>query len=322
MPIDPPYPSKQLAIHQLLVAARRTVLHEALAAALGRADPDVVGRQIQELSPPAARQRLAQAGIRNEHVFATPEVLSKRPTVLGYYRLLLGVPQKQFYTSETGLSRFKTMETRDRITGVIAPLLPALCLALNAVMAELVLQLDPEISPLDLQQLPLLTLGAQFDGMIRNDIGRAATGELFLVIREIVEAHLTAETDTTLTLENASGRQVRVALASDPDVCIFEHFGDEQRLNVAIENKGGTDRSNAHNRAGEAEKSHQKVRGRTGNFWTVIALKGVNRRQLETESPTTTEWFNVSEVLARSGADYERFRRRLVGAVGISLDGG
>lgn len=171
---------------------------------------------------------------------------------------------------------------------------------------------------LDLEQLPLLTLGAQFDGGWRNGIGRAATAGVFLAIREIVEPHLTSETETTLVVQNAAGRRVRVVLASDPDVAITEEFADgPDQTNVAIEIKGGTDRSNAHNRAGEAEKSHQKVRNIARDSWTIIAMKGVEKEQLATESPTTRRWYDVAEVLGRVGSDWERFKNDLKGAVGI-----
>jgi len=46
---------------------------------------------------------------------------------------------------------------------------------------------------------------------------------------------------------------------------------------VAIEVKGGTDVSNAHNRAGEAEKSHTKAKGKGfRDFWTIISKKGLD----------------------------------------------
>ena len=45
--------------------------------------------------------------------------------------------------------------------------------------------------------------------------------------------------------------------------------------------------SNAHNRAGEAEKSHQKVSTLARDLWTVISLKRVDVGALRTESPTT-----------------------------------
>ena len=313
-----PYPEKQIAFHQLLVAARRTVLRQALSAALGTARPEVVRQQLDHYAPTGARQVLAKAGIRDEHVFATPEVLLIRPTTLGYYRLLLGVSQKAFYKSELGLSRFKAMEVRDVVRPAIESDIPELCTALNQQLAELVIQFSPEVTKDDVEQLPLLTLGAQFDGGWRNNIGSVATQEVFLVIKELVADHIVNMTETSLTLENSSGRKVRINLASDPDVAVIEQFpGAADQFQLALEIKGGTDRSNAHNRAGEAEKSHQKVKGKARDFWTLIATKGVDKNQLEVESPTTRRWFDVAEVLARSGPDWERFGNDLRGAVGI-----
>jgi hypothetical protein len=127
--------------------------------------------------------------------------------------------------------------------------------------------------------------------------------------------------DRRLTLRNASSRKVVTALASDPDVCLQEEFDGRLRNKVAIEIKGGTDKSNAHNRAGEAEKSHQKAR-REGfrDFWTLIAKKGLDLSKLRNESPTTNSWFNVAQVLGRKGEDWEEFRSRLAGEVGIPLN--
>jgi len=42
-------------------------------------------------------------------------------------------------------------------------------------------------------------------------------------------------------------------------------------------------------------------------------------RKLKQESQTTTEWFDVTELLARSGRDWEDFRQRLASAAGIPL---
>jgi len=41
--------------------------------------------------------------------------------------------------------------------------------------------------------------------------------------------------------------------------------------------------------------------------------------KLRQESQTTTEWFDVTDILARDGRDWEDFRQRLAGAVGIPL---
>jgi hypothetical protein len=119
---------------------------------------------------------------------------------------------------------------------------------------------------------------------------------------------------------NSAGRTVVIALAADPDVRVQEEFSGKLQNKVAIEIKGGTDKSNAHNRAGEAEKSHQKARGEGfRDFWTIIAKKGLEIEKLRKESPTTNSWFDAAQVLGREGEDWEEFRNRLAGQVGIPL---
>ena len=59
--------------------------------------------------------------------------------------------------------------------------------------------------------------------------------------------------------------------------------------------------SNAHNRAGEAEKSHQKAKAQGfRGFWTVIAKKGLSMETLQAESPTTQRWFDAAHVLGQN----------------------
>jgi hypothetical protein len=42
-------------------------------------------------------------------------------------------------------------------------------------------------------------------------------------------------------------------------------------------------------------------------------------KKIEAESPTTNSWFDVSEVLGRQGDDWQEFKSRLAGEVGIPL---
>jgi hypothetical protein len=109
-------------------------------------------------------------------------------------------------------------------------------------------------------------------------------------------------------------------LGSDPDISVEEEISGTLRKKVAIEIKGGTDKSNAHNRAGEAEKSHVKARN-TGfrDFWTIIAKKGVDQGRLQSGSPTTNSWFDVAQVLGRQGPEWEEFCSRMVEVMGIPV---
>lgn len=315
-----PGPSRQIAFHQLLVAARKTWLNDALAAALDSVDVSAVKRELDRLVPADVQKILSRAGVRDEYVFACPSLLEASPTLLGYYRLLLGASQKSFYSSGNGLGRFKKMETHGALPDPLRTALPELCGLFADPLAELVRQISPQITSRDVAELPLLALGSQFQGANNNAIGRQATLEVFLAIADVVESHTAKRTRTRLEVTNASGRTVLISLAADPDVRIDETFGDETHHQVAIEIKGGTDKSNVHNRAGEAEKSHQKAKA-TGyrEFWTIIALGGIDRETLKSESPTTQSWFDAAHVLGRTGADWEGFKSRLVGKVGIPI---
>jgi hypothetical protein len=178
--------------------------------------------------------------------------------------------------------------------------------------------MSPTLTDRDLAELPLLALGSQFQGSNNNAIGKQATLDVFRSIAEIVSDYIFERSDRILKVRNASGRIVVIALASDPDVSVREEFGAKKHNKVAMEIKGGTDISNAHNRAGEAEKSHQKAKNDGyRDFWTVIAKRGLNMRKLKAESPTTNSWFDAAHVLGRVGSDWEDFRHRLAEAVGI-----
>jgi hypothetical protein len=313
-------PSRQVIFHQMLVAARRTALMDALSEALGMIDPNLLKKQISQYVPNDAQKLLASAGIRDEHVFPVPAILTQQPTLIGYYRLLLGVSQKRFYRKGTDMGPFKSMESRGFLNPKNRPDLEGFCTVMAEHLAELVRQISPRITARDISELPLLTLGAQLYGSNNNAIGKRATLEVFVSVAEIVKAFIVSQDARKITLVNASQRKVILALSTDPDIRIQEEFEGTLRNKVAIEIKGGTDISNAHNRAGEAEKSHQKAKKQGfGYFWTLISKSGLSMDKLKQESPTTNSWFDVAQVLAREGDDWKDFRSRFAGETGIPL---
>ncbi len=189
-------------------------------------------------------------------------------------------------------------------------------------LSELVTALPGGLHRSDVEQLPLLMLGAQADGSWRTRIGQSATKSVYQGIRAVVEASglefADSPDETSLTLVNHAGRKITAALAADPDVVIREDIGAVSVLKVAVEIKGGTDQSNAHNRAGEAEKSHQKARAsNAADFWTIISLDRVDRTVIFAESPTTRQWFDVTQVVRQQGADWDRFVDAVKIAMGI-----
>lgn len=76
------------------MAARKTWLTDALGETLACIEPTILKGELSTFIPLDVQRILAAAGIRDEHVFPTPAILEMKATLLGYYRLLLGVPQK------------------------------------------------------------------------------------------------------------------------------------------------------------------------------------------------------------------------------------
>jgi len=287
---------------------------------LGQLDQTIVKTQIRQYVPADVQKILAAAGLRDEYVFPVPVVVETKPSLVGYYRLLLGAPQKSYYKGSTGMGRFKGMEGLGTLSKNVRPFMPDFCKAMAKPLAALVRQM-PNITERDLHELPLLTFGSQLQGSNNTQIGKTAMKEVFVAVKEIVAKYIVTATEKKLTLENSAGRTVFITLSHDPDVCVQEQVDDRIHHRVAIEVKDGTDASNAHNRAGEAEKSHQKAK-KLGfpEFWTIISKQGLELFKLQAESPTTNHWFDVAEVLARRGKDWDDFRQRLAGACAIPLD--
>jgi hypothetical protein len=319
--LNPPSPARQVFFHQLLLAARSLWLSDALSETLGQVDQETVQAQIRLIVPSDVRKILAAAGLREDHIFPVPVVIKIKPSLVGYFRLLLGAPQKSFYNSATGMGRFKSMEELGSLSSKQEAYLEHFCRAMSGPLSELVRQI-PDISRRDLDELPLLTFGAQLQGSNNTRIGKTAMKELFLAIKDLVAEHIVETQERRIVVQNAAGRIVHISLAQDPDVAVVEIMSDKsQHRKVAIEVKGGTDVSNVHNRAGEAEKSHQKAR-RNGfpEFWTVISKQGLQVSKLQRESPTTNHWFDLAQLLAREGPDWSEFSQRLAGTVGVRLE--
>lgn len=318
--IEIPDTGKQVFAAAFLAEIRENGLHEAVGRSVASVDPSVLRAEIVSCAPSNGLKILQGTGVRDEEVFATPSMFREAPGILTYFRLLLGISQKQFYTKASGLNLFKPMETRNAITPDADANLEHLAISLNEAMYELLLALPEKALRVNVDQLPLLTLGAQADGSWRTKIGTNAATEVFEALKSIVRSAKQdyVETASSITVINSSNREVTLMLAPDPDVVIREDFGTSSVYKAAIEIKGGSDYANIHNRAGEAEKSHQKARqDGAGDCWTVINLHRAEMNKLRQESPSTREWIDLVEVQGRSGETWRRLTDLTRSAMGI-----
>lgn len=279
-----------------------------------------INQQLDALAPAADLQKLASRSIRGEFVFALPLILRNKPNLLGYYRLLLGYSQKEFY-QKSRLGPFAIMEEKGVLPDRLRPHLETLCQALVQRASELLNQIGFEKVTLELlDDLSLLTLGPQLRGSLNTRIGKMANRAVFEIIQQLVGPTVTSVAESRLELVNASQRQVIITFSADPDISIYEKISAKNRRNiVAIEIKGGTDRSNIWNRLGEAEKSHQSAKQKGFvEFWTIYNVPNLNLSRAHEKSPTTNRFYNLLQLSSPSSEEFADFRERLLSMVGIA----
>ena len=212
------------------------------------------------------------------------------------------------------------LEEDGRLTEATRQELLELCGALAGRASEMLRAVGFEkVTAQLLDDLSLLTVGPQLRGSLNNEIGEQAIKIVFDLIRGIVAHALQLETDTRIELLNSSNRRVVIQFSADPDIKIIEQTSSTAERNlVAIELKGGQDESNAWNRLGEAEKSHQTAKQRDfREFWTIFNVSRLDLAKAKEKSPTTNRFFNLKRISVLGSAESEDFKNQMISLVGI-----
>lgn len=309
-------PNLQVSFYYRLQEVRSLYLHEALKETVQKVSISVIDQELSTLVNADALKKIALSGLRGEIFFPVPCLITKNPFLLGYYRLLLGFSQKEFY-NKGPFGRFKHMEDEGNIRCRISDQIPYLCKSLIR-SAEILVNGIHNISLPVVHELQLLTLGPQLRGRENTRLGQEASQEVYDLIRSITHLYIKNTTERSIHIENDSQRTVMIEFSSDPDVRIMEVLPSGIRPLVSIEIKGGTDSSNIHNRLGEAEKSHQKAR-QMGffEFWTIIRVD-IDYKIAKQESPTTSHFFHLDYIKKPDSPEHKKFRDLLCSLLGIS----
>jgi len=307
----------QIGFHYRLKSIKDLYFHEALKKTVRKLNISSIDSELKNLVSNEALQRLASFSLRGEVMFPLPILLNENPYLLGYYRLLLGFSQKEFY-SKGPFGLFKSMEVDGKLSERSNSQLISLCQSLIS-SGELLLKQIDDASVLIFTELQLLTIGPQFRGSKNNELGQIATQQTFSIIKDLVSSYIEFSTLTSLSIKNDSRRTVKIQFSSDPDIEIKEDLNSGTRGLISIEIKGGRDYSNIHNRIGEAEKSHQKAKLRGySEFMTIISVD-IDYDQLRKESPTTTHFFQLDLISDKSTLEFRRFKDLLSSILSISI---
>ena len=310
-------PDLQIAFYYKLKSINDQYLYQALSSTIENLSIPEIDRQLTEFVDPESLKKVALHGLRGELFFAIPCIMQSNPRLLGYYRLLLGISQKEFY-NKGPFGAFRRMEEQGIISQKIRSQIEPLCISLIGASEIMVAHID-EISLTTIRDLQMLTLGPQLRGGLNTEFGKNASEIVFKMLKSLVAPYLKNETNRELIIQNDSRRIVTIEFSSDPDISIIEKIGLTSRPLVSIEIKGGKDKSNIHNRIGEAEKSHQKAKGQNFfEFWTMLRVD-LDYAHAKRESPTTTRFFNIDHIQDPNHEEYQLFRDLLSSLLSIQI---
>lgn len=310
-------PDLQIAFYHKLKSINDQYLYQALSDTIKNLSIPNIDKQLADYVDHESIKKVASYGLRGELFFPVPCIVESNPKLLGYYRLLLGISQKEFY-NKGPFGAFKRLEEQGIISQKIRSQIEPLCISLIGT-AEIMIDEIDDLSLTTIRDLQILTLGPQLRGGLNTEFGKNATDKIFKLLKCLVSPYLKSETDRALIIENDSNRIVTIEFSSDPDISIIEKIGSTNRPLVSIEIKGGKDKSNIHNRIGEAEKSHQKAKGKNFfEFWTMVRVD-LDYAHAKRESPTTTRFFNIDQIQNPQHEEYQLFRDLLSSLLSIQI---
>ncbi len=115
-------PDLQIAFHYKLKSINDQYLHQALSDTVKRLKIPDIDKQLAEYVNHESIKKVASYGLRGELFFPVPCIMESNPKLLGYYRLLYGISQKEFY-NKGPFGAFKRLEEQGIITQKIKPLI-------------------------------------------------------------------------------------------------------------------------------------------------------------------------------------------------------
>ena len=182
-------PSGQIDFYARLQAVRERYLGKALRKTVD--DPsfdfETLNSELSEYVHSKHLKRLASFGFRGEVCFPAPYLFRCNPYLLGYYRLLYGFSCKAFY-DQGPFKRFQPLENDGKLPSHLEPLIPAFCRSL-VTTGEILLELINPVSLSIVNELQVLTLGAQFRGSGNVKVGQDAIDSFFNLIKSLVAVY-------------------------------------------------------------------------------------------------------------------------------------
>ncbi len=211
-----------------------------------------------------AWDKVIHRGIKPIRVFAHPQVLIENPKRVSYYRMLSMVSQKSM--SNVGLSVNSCEMNGSRLDRSAAL---NLSLLLNKIICMLI-ENDNVIDEREFDLWRAMTAGSQAQGSWQNSKGAAAED----IIKGIIERKL--KETAQIQREGLEGRSKIshlkdgriIKMGSEPDVAFYR----SDKIEIALEIKGGIDTAGALERFGAALKSLRRAKQENPDAITILLI--------------------------------------------------
>lgn len=238
-----------------------------------------------------AWNKIIHRGIKPIIVFAHPEILISINFSTSYYRMLAMVSQKSM--NQVGLSTVR-YEQGNLPEKSIADLIAK---HLNKIVSYLI-KTDQTINVREFDLWRGMAAGTQAQGSWQNVKGK----KVEYLIKGILERYLEKQqfVDKNLSDDNnlylKDGRQI--VFADEPDIAIYK----DQKIQSAVEVKGGIDTAGVLERIGASIKSLSRVKEENQDSITILLLQKVSvseqaKNDLKTNQNNVNYWFTIEEVL-------------------------
>ncbi|MBN2180818.1 MAG: XcyI family restriction endonuclease [Sedimentisphaerales bacterium] len=246
-------------------------------------------------------KRVIKAGGYPHQVFAHPQIIIKRPHLIGYYRNIVTISKKGI-----GQILFSTERYESGGKKISAEDAAIICETLNQILSGVIETLPNYTIELSRQAI-LAEIGTELQGTWANVIGRGAANAVKELLREYIEKEKLG-----LYLKDGSfklNNNWNIIFGNEPDVAFFDNKGVKQ---IAIEIKGSLDKAGAQTRYGEAKKSFGKQLSENPRCHTVYLASCFTDAVIEQikQDGQVREWFNLTSILYDE-PERKRFLNRL-----------
>lgn len=245
-----------------------------------------------------AWNKIIHNGIKPILVFAHPDVLTATRKSVSYYRMLAMVSQKSM--NQVGLRIIKVEQSNQLPNQDFAKRIAS---HLNQIISNLI-EAESKINNRGFDIWRGMAAGSQAQGSWQNTKGnRAELAIRSRLILRLDEQNLIDDDDDdvdvsqrVVKLDLYDGR--RVFMGDEPDIAIYT----ANRIDVAVEIKGGIDIAGVLERVGAALKSLRRAKEENPESVTILILQAVSlseqaKRDIQTSQDIVNYWFTIEDLL-------------------------